>query len=124
MKKSLFKFLSISLAISTIGTLAGFSMAFANMNKNTSKNISAAPINSSLSNTTESSNTWTDQSLISSNDYLSNTNTPNGYLTITNKSINMITWFGTQSWSYDISNSPFIKQISNYNSSSSIVIHV
>lgn len=128
-KKRLFKTILLSVSFSIIGSMVGLSIGLKNINNIVQNNVSENSnlYSSSSSNLNSKTTNWNDESLISNNDYKSNPNTPNGYLTVTDKTINMISWFGSKSWSYDVSNSVFLTQanITGYNpSSSTISIHV
>ncbi|BAC44586.1 hypothetical protein [Malacoplasma penetrans] len=129
-RKSLHRIIFSLLTTTIASSFAGFMVGFNNLNKSISSHNLNANSNSvvSSSSNTRASGTWNDESLIAKNDYLSNVNMPNGYLTIseTDKTINLITWFGTQSWSYNVANSPFLAQgITGYNAANStLVIHV
>ncbi|RXY96149.1 hypothetical protein D8X55_04580 [Malacoplasma penetrans] len=120
-KKSIMKVLLSSFATALTGSMIGFAVGFSNINNLASSEIAS---NYNAANSTRASDTWTDDSLIGANDLLSNPNTPNGYLVTNGTTINMITWFGSQSWSYNLSSSPFLTQISGFNTSKPITSHV
>lgn len=120
-KKSIIKVLLSSFATALTGSMIGFAVGFSNINNLGSSEIAS---NHNAVNSTRASDTWTDDSLIGANDLLSNPNTPNGYLVTNGTTINMVTWFGSKSWSYNLSSSPFITQISGFNTSKPITSHV
>ena len=68
-------------------------------------------------------NDWNTNSLVVDYDNNSDLNTPNGYLTIKDSVISLVSWFGNRTWKYDLANSNFLKTISGFNPSLITSVH-